>query len=86
MAVKNLKKKVFRVDSNGILYTLNLIKIHPAVLNLNHVDRQTHMASPARIPFMSTVKKSRKTTMKMMNKCSSFNLVLEEDPYYPSEH
>jgi hypothetical protein len=43
------KKSKFRVASNGIISISNCMKIHPGVLDLNHVDRQPEewMNSPA---------------------------------------
>jgi hypothetical protein len=38
---KEIKKYDFRVDPNGIMFIQSFIQIRPAVLDLNHADRQT---------------------------------------------
>jgi hypothetical protein len=47
-----MKKHDFRVVPNGITSILNFIQIRPAVLELNHADRQTDMTSLTCAHFM----------------------------------
>jgi hypothetical protein len=57
--LQEIEKYDFRVDSNGITSIPNFIQICPAVLELNHADRQTDMASPICVHFMHGMQRTR---------------------------
>jgi hypothetical protein len=55
--LKGIIKYDFRVGPNGITSIPNTIQIRPAVLELNHADRQTDMVSPLCVNFVHIVQR-----------------------------
>jgi hypothetical protein len=58
-----MKQYEFRVVSSGIMSIPNFIQIRPAVLELNHADRQTDMASPICVHFVYIVQRTHTTKL-----------------------
>jgi hypothetical protein len=56
--VGNCIKYGFSVVPNGITSITNFIQIRPAVLELNHADRQTDVISPICVHFIHIVQRT----------------------------
>jgi hypothetical protein len=57
----------------------NFIKIHPAVLELNHVEAQTDGQTWSALYAFISCKECITTMKRMMDKCSGSDFVLEDD-------